>query len=181
MHFKTYFLFGRFSVINLGIHLNDSIEISCRTQMLRPRYKQHGTGINSNIFNHLLLPHSIDMKIATELQKYFAKRAAAKEPGLLEEECPSRKSFACRFASRMNDILQDILDNDNKLAEKKNIELLKAQQEIKDTLHLKCSCEINRNGKRKRECRKCSATNIMLKPFVKTLPEEVVLKNASSN
>lgn len=62
---------------------------------------EHHSGIDPDVFDVLLLPQSIDMKIAFDLQNYFQKRNVnAQYPGLIEQHTVSSSSFSVRYAKK---------------------------------------------------------------------------------
>lgn len=154
--------------------------------------KKHRPGINTAIFDNLLLPHYEDLEAAHEMKKYFEKRGQkAKYPSLLEEEKVTCNSFSARFAKE-NDEMQEIISEieESANAAKVNLEkewLLRRQEvsELRKKLEaIECQYEVNSNGKRqhKHSCPSCKLTAkisaVRVTPFEEPLPVADYEKNA---
>lgn len=99
-----------------------------------PLLKEHHSGIN-NIVQELILPTNMYMKLALDMEVYFAQRnSVGSYPGLLQEDQVSQQSFSARYASQnpsMISVKQAILAmGERKIAEKK-AEVLAARNEVK--------------------------------------------------
>lgn len=82
-----------------------------------PLLDEHRIGINTAVFDILLLPQLEDMKIVHQLRKYFDERdASAKHPGLIEKRDVLTDSFAVRFVEQ-NHYMQMVRQGINAAAE----------------------------------------------------------------
>lgn len=110
-----------------------------------PLLLEHRTGIDTNIFNALLLPQAKDMQIAHELQLYFERRNEAYYPSLVEESEITSDAFAVRYGSynlEMQEVRQRILEDADKQIQAKKAEFVmfrrKAQQLRDKESKLRC-------------------------------------------
>lgn len=94
----------------------------------------HSSGINPLIIGDLLLSSQLQLKVAMNLQIYFAKRnASAQYPGLLEENTVTKNSFSARFAandSEMQIVRREILRKTDCCIEEKRTEWRNARDEL---------------------------------------------------
>lgn len=101
-----------------------------------PLLLNHCSGINPIIIDSLLLPSQFQLKIAMNLQIYFAKRNAnAQYPGLLEENSVTKNSFSARFAannSEMQRVRQEILATADARIEEKRTEWRNAREKVEE-------------------------------------------------
>lgn len=99
-----------------------------------PLLLEHRSGINSAVFDNLILPHHIDMKICNGIQNYYRQRnSQAAGPALIEEDKPQRKSFPVRFAkihSQMLEIHGKIQLLANQEIEEKRAEWVKKRLQV---------------------------------------------------
>lgn len=148
-----------------------------------PLYNKHESGVNDDIFDHLLLPYQRDMQIACEMQKYFCTRNFKKLPSILDDNT-SNSSLACRFVEsndEMRTILVEIKKKDEKHIKEVEAEYAVAKKKM-DRLKnqanpLECQC-VNGNGKRRHveKCTKCSVISkmaeIRVRRYERILPAE---------
>lgn len=93
-----------------------------------PLLKEHKSGINEYIIDHLLLPHRTDMCIAFEIENYFRERnRQANDPSIFGEQEISRRSFSVKYArdnACMDQVRMDIFkeDKENENAKKRQWE-----------------------------------------------------------
>ncbi|KAJ6643823.1 hypothetical protein Bhyg_08788, partial [Pseudolycoriella hygida] len=97
---------------------------------------EHRSSIDPNVFNVLLLPQAIDMKIAFDLQNYFLKRnETARYPGLIESDTPSCHLFSVRYFKRnmaMQRTLDEIIEMERMKIKEKRSEWERKRKEVKD-------------------------------------------------
>lgn len=158
-----------------------------------PLLLKHRTGINTCIFDCLLLPQFIDMQIALELQAYFTNRNSnASYPALIEENIPSTQSFAVMYAET-NAEMQAIRQAIQRKADNE-IEMKRAEHRIKkseaETLKLRAesmTCDYYTNHRKgftahDRYCKLCALKRqikkITILSYERPLPDDVHLQNA---
>lgn len=160
---------------------------------IHPLLLKHFTCIDTGIYDVLLLPHSIDMEIANELQNYFNYRNnAATKPGLIEENEVTSKSFAVNFAAqnnKMQKIRQEILDLGERNIEAKRVEWENGRDEVerlrKRASLLKCEyytyyCPVYkmRQTKHRKSCSLCSLNSqigaVQVVQYERPLPFETL-------
>lgn len=113
---------------------------------IHPLLLEHRTCIDTRIFDVLLLPHSIDMRIANELQSYFNRRNdAATKPSLISESEVTSRSFSVKFAElncKMQEIRREILALGERNIEAKRIEWQNGRDKVerlrKEASKLEC-------------------------------------------
>lgn len=96
----------------------------------------HGSCVNPQIFDALLLPQRIDMRIADDLEQYFIERNEnARDPGLIDERHVSESSFSVKYAKRngpMLAICKRIMERDAENVKEKTTEWEQHQQQVGD-------------------------------------------------
>lgn len=130
-------------------------------------YLLHRSGINTELFDSLLLTSCHHLKVSLELQNYFEKRNEASLPGLLEEDEITENSFSAKLPAHRNDmkvVIEEIRSKDEKDIEKKLAEVKAARENI-DKMRagmakLSCtsSCAANASENQCTECQ--NAQNI---------------------
>lgn len=128
--------------------------------------EDHHSGINSNIFNTLLLPDRIDMDLAYELEQYFHDRNDyATDPALLEDVVKWR-SFSVKYAKKnqqMVNLRRQILQLDEKNVG--DMEIMykngrnRAEALREEAKGMECLYKVNCHGKKRhirKRCKRCS-------------------------
>lgn len=152
-----------------------------------PMLLEHRTGINSDIFDNLILPQHIDMEICNGIQQYFRTRDnQASHPALIENEKPKKESFSVRFAQVTSDML-NILSKIQRLAdeeiESKRTEWEKERRRVAEMRlrEAKMTCEYYTgpygNLRHKGGCTKCALNhtinNVKIEVYERPLPTSV--------
>lgn len=157
-----------------------------------PLLLNHRSGINPKVFEDLLLPQHNEMKTAFELQKYFEKRnAGADGPSLVEEDRPTTKSFAVKYAES-NAEMQSAREISERTTQEeiasKRLEWTKKRKEI-ETIRvrmqqMKCDYTPNKNGilTHNARCKLCALkkriNRIKIPVYERPLPRECHDQNA---
>ncbi|XP_031624364.1 uncharacterized protein LOC116341417 [Contarinia nasturtii] len=157
-----------------------------------PLLLNHRSGINPNIIKSLLLPQYIEMKVADELEEYFAKRnKSAIGPSLIEEQTITAESFSSNYAAQdarmqtvRNKILAEQQRNIDILIEKLESERQKVADlrlKMEDLSHNHHDTTINIRRKKSSDCRLCNLTNacnqFRVMQYVKAMPRKVYKQN----
>lgn len=149
-----------------------------------PLFIEHHSGIEPKIFELLLLPHQMDMKIGYELENYFRQRNNnSSHPSLTAEEIPTDRCFSVRFAksnANMKIILEQILCLDKENIEKKRTEWEECRESVEKlrTTARSLKCEYGSNDRHRYDCQKCNlirtADNLKIYQYEHLLPTELV-------
>lgn len=141
--------YSQYASVGDRFHANDPIGIS-RMMLVRlklvaimdriaseahPMFLEHRANINADVFDILLLPQKVDMRIAFELQQYFNRRNGnANDPGLIEQSGPTSQSFSVKFAKgneEMQAVRLDIQAMCERKIEKKRREWERVREEVR--------------------------------------------------
>lgn len=158
-----------------------------------PMLLEHSIGFDTEILHQLLLPTRCDMKLLSGIESYVARRRVnARFPSLIEEGCPTSKSFAVRYAKQNKDCISAkklVLTECKRLEKKKKRELHKMCRKHKDL----CQRESLAAHKYKTDpvggyilhdpkCSKCqlkqSANSLAILVHERSLPEGEIDRNA---
>lgn len=159
-----------------------------------PMLQGHRIGVNPQMIECLLLPQSMDMSIAHDIETYLCKRNDdANGPSLIEEKEASECSFAVKFAkdnAEMQQIRDAILDIENEKTEQKkkkfDEEREKAEKLKREAEAMSCDQSTYRvsvyKDRHSADCKKCAlkrqAKEMCVKPFVRLLPGDEMLQHA---
>lgn len=156
-----------------------------------PMLLEHNSGINTRILDTLLLPHSIDMQIAYELEQYFNRRnLMGSGPSLIGENYVSTSSFSHKFAannSQMKSIRKEIELMVEKKIEEKRCEWLEGRKKVENLRAMIARSpheyyKIGYNTYHSGGCDRCSlerqADNVKIGVYERALPDKYYKKNA---
>ncbi|XP_031621557.1 uncharacterized protein LOC116339677 [Contarinia nasturtii] len=158
---------------------------------------EHNSGVNTQVIDTLLLPHTIDMQIAYELEQYFNYRnLKGTGPSLIGERNATVNSFSHKYAANnfeMQSVRRDIEAMIERKIDEKMHEWLEGRSKVKRLRARAANLEheyVNLYDSRYHckmphhcsSCVKCSlqkqAENVNINVYERALPDQYYEKNA---